>query len=71
VDTDDHEKNARLGCLWLVAVVLFLPAGFITAAIWPDITANQFVGRTLLIGGGLAVIVIVFGGAVAINRHRH
>ncbi|GAA3630805.1 hypothetical protein [Microlunatus ginsengisoli] len=64
-------RDARLGCLWGLAVILFVPAGFVTAAVWPDITANQFVGRTLLIGAGCGLAVLLFGGAVTVARHRH
>ena len=47
-----------------------MPAGFIAAAIWPDQTANQFVGRTFLIGLGLAAAVLVIGVAAARSHHR-
>ena len=66
----DQANDTGLGCLWLVALVLFVPAGFVTAAIWPDITANQFVGRTLLIGGACALALLALGSAAAITRHR-
>ncbi len=48
-----------------------MPAGYIAAAIWPDQTANQFVGRTFLIGLGLAAAVLVIGVGAARNHHRN
>ena len=65
---DDHRNEAGLGCLWIIALILFLPAGFIAAAVWPNQTANQFAGRTFLIGLGFAVAVLVFGGAALFRR---
>jgi uncharacterized membrane protein len=67
---DQQNTNPTLGCLWLVALVLFLPAGIVAAAIWPNQTANQFVGRTLLIGGGFAVAVVAVGVTLALSRQR-
>jgi len=66
----DDNPNPALGCLWLVALVLFVPAGFIAAAIWPHQTANQFVGRTFLIGLGFAAAVLVIGVSAARSHHR-
>jgi hypothetical protein len=66
----DDNPNPALGCLWLVAIIFFVPAGYIATAIWPDQTANQFVGRTFLIGLGMAAAVLVIGVAAARNHNR-
>lgn len=62
--SDDNTTSPRLGCLWLgLMIFVFIPAAVIAAIIWPEMTANQFVGRTLLIGIGLivAAVVVVIG----------
>ncbi|GAA3632583.1 hypothetical protein [Microlunatus ginsengisoli] len=65
----DDRTGPRLGCLWLGSMIfIFIPAAVIAAVIWPQMTANQFVGRTLLIGVGLIAAALVT--AIAIFRRR-
>ena len=64
----NNDREAGLGCLWLIALILFLPAGFIAAAVWPNQTPNQFVRHTFLIGIGFAAAVLIIGGAALFHR---
>ena len=65
---DDHRDEAGLGCLWMIALILFVPAGIIAAAIWPNQTPNQFVLHTFLIGVGFAAVVLFLVGAALLSR---
>jgi len=59
-----------MGCVLIVAFVFFFPAAIASAVIWPNQTANQFVGRALLIGGGFAVLVVAVGVSLVFRGRR-
>lgn len=59
-------RSGMNGMAWALLLIVYVPAGLIAAAVWPVMSADEFVLRTFLIGTAMAAVA----GVLLLGRLR-